>query len=155
MTEFEIIRAELLTFLVAAVPVIELRGAIPFGLALGLSPISSFVFSYLGSLLPAPFVLLLIRRIIKRFSHLKFFVKLDEKFQIKATAHSENVKKYGWLALAVFVAIPIPGTGVWSGSVIAAFLDIRFKVAFPAIAIGNLVAGIIIMAVSGLVIWAV
>ncbi|MDO4754079.1 MAG: small multi-drug export protein, partial [Bacillota bacterium] len=104
-----------------------------------------------GSLLPAPFILLFLRPILKRLSHLPFFTKLDDRFRIKAAVHSQGVKKYGFLGLAIFVAIPLPGTGVWSGSIIAAFLDIRFRRAIPAIAIGNAVAGLLIMLISGLI----
>lgn len=147
----ETLKAELMTFLASMLPVIELRGGIPFGMALGIGPFESFLFAYFGSLLPAPFILLLLKPVLRRFSHLPFGVWLDHKFRIKATAHSNAVQKYGWLGLAVFVAIPLPGTGVWSGSVIAAFLDLRFRKSFFAIAIGNFIAGIAILAISGVI----
>lgn len=152
MSIFEVLKAELMTLLASTLPVIELRGGIPFGMALGLAPLDSFFFAFLGSLLPAPFILLLIRPVLKRLSHLRFGVWLDRKLHIKATAHSGKVKRYGWLGLAIFVAVPLPGTGVWTGSLIATFLDIRFMKAFPAIAVGNLIAGIAIMMLSGIVV---
>lgn len=151
MDIFEILKAEMTTLLASMLPIIELRGGIPFGIALGLSPYESLVFAYVGSLFPAPFILLFLRPLLRRLSHLSFFIHLDNKFRLKAAAHSKAVKRYGFLALAVFVAIPLPGTGVWSGSAIAAFLDIRFLRAFPAIAIGNAIAGLLIMLISGLI----
>lgn len=151
MSIFEVLKAELMTLFASALPIIELRGGIPFGMALGLAPFDSFLFAFLGSLLPAPFILLLIRPILKRLSHLRFGVWLDRRLHIKATAHSGKVKRYGWIGLAIFVAIPLPGTGVWTGSLIATFLDIRFRRAFPAIAIGNAIAGLLIMLISGLI----
>ncbi len=147
----EVLKAELMTALMSMLPVIELRGGIPFGMALGLDAWTSFAFAYAGSTLPAPFLLLLIRPILKKLSHFRFGMWLDDKFRIKARAHSDRVQKYGWIALAIFVAIPLPGTGVWSASAIAAFLDMRMMKALPAIAIGNLVAGFAIMALSGAV----
>lgn len=150
MNLFEALKAEMLTVLASALPVIELRGAIPFGMTLGLRPLDAFFFAYLGSLLPAPFLLLFVRPMLKKISHFRLGIWLDRKFRIKAAAHSKAVKRYGSIALAIFVAIPLPGTGVWSGAVLATFLDIRFKKAFPAIAAGNLVAGITILILSGL-----
>lgn len=140
-----------MTAFMSMLPVIELRGGIPFGMALGLDAWTAFIFAFAGSLLPAPFLLLLIRPVLKKLSHFRFGVWLDDKFQIKARAHSASVKKYGWIVLAVFVAVPLPGTGVWSACVIATFLDIRFRRAFPAIALGNFAAGIAIMVLSGAV----
>lgn len=151
MSIFEILKAEMTTLLASMLPIIELRGGIPFGIALGLSPYESLIFAFLGSLIPAPFILLFLRPVLRRLSHLAFFIRLDNRFRLKAAAHSKAVKRYGFLGLAVFVAIPLPGTGVWSGSVIAAFLDIRFLRAFPAIAIGNALAGVFIMLLSGLI----
>ncbi len=148
---FELLKAEIMTIFTSMLPVIELRGGIPAGLALGLSPFSASICAYLGSLLPAPFLLLLIRPILKRLSKSAFGRKIDDKLKIKATAHSKWVKKYGFFGLVLFVSIPLPGTGVWSGAMIATFLDIRFRRAFPAIALGNFIAGVIILSLSGLI----
>lgn len=142
------ISKEFTVMLTAALPVIELRGAIPVGLSLGLSPIHSFFLSFIGSIIPVPFILFTIRPIFNYLRKTKTFKKMVNKLTNKSLNKSGNIQKYGAWGLLVFVAIPLPGTGVWSGSLIAALLDMRFKLAFPAIFIGNLIAGLIIMALS-------
>lgn len=144
-----------MTVLTSMLPIIELRGGIPAGIAMGLCPLRAALFAYIGSLLPAPFLLLLIRPFLKQISHSKIGKKIDDRLKIKATAHSKLVKKYGFLGLVLFVSIPLPGTGVWSGALVATFLDIRFTRAFPAIALGNLIAGFIILSLSGLVLFTI
>lgn len=142
------ISKEFTVMLTAALPVIELRGAIPVGLSLGFSPIHSFFLSFIGSIIPVPFILFTIRPIFNYLRKTKTFKKMVNKLTNKSLNKSGNIQKYGAWGLLVFVAIPLPGTGVWSGSLIAALLDMRFKLAFPAIFIGNLIAGLIIMALS-------
>ncbi|MDO4799851.1 MAG: small multi-drug export protein [Bacillota bacterium] len=137
-----------MTFLVAALPVIELRGAIPLGVAQGLSPLYAFLAAYAGSMLPVPILLLLIRPVFKMLAHTRTGAKIVNRLSIRSIAHSKGVKKYGFAGLVLFVAIPFPGTGVWSGALAAVLLDIRFRRAFPAIALGNLIAGVIVMALS-------
>ncbi|NLN49182.1 MAG: small multi-drug export protein [Clostridiales bacterium] len=132
----------------AALPVIELRGAIPVGISLGLSPLHAAVLGFIGSMIPVPFVLFSIRPIFNYLKKTRFFRKFVDSITNRSMAKSGNVKKYGLWGLILFVAIPIPGTGVWTGSVIAAMLNMRFKWAFPAIFIGNLIAGILIMILS-------
>ncbi len=139
---------EFTVMMTAFLPVIELRGAIPVGISLGLSPIHSFVLSFIGSMIPVPFILFGARPI---FSYLKK-TKLFSNFIIKLTgssmSKSGNIKKYGVWGLLIFVAIPVPGTGVWTGSLIAALMNMRFKWTFPTILIGNLIAGLLIMGAS-------
>ena len=132
----------------AALPVIELRGAIPVGISLGLSPLHAAVLGFIGSMIPVPFVLFSIRPIFNYLKKTRFFRKFVDSITNRSMAKSGNIKKYGLWGLILFVAIPIPGTGVWTGSIIAAMLNMRFKWAFPAIFIGNLIAGILIMAIS-------
>lgn len=140
--------AEIKTFLISVLPVVELRGAIPAGIGMGLPPSDAFIIAYLGSLLPVPFLLLLLRPVFKMMARTTTGLKVVNKLKLKAVAHSGRVQRYGWIGLLIFVAIPIPGTGIWSGSLAAVVLDIRFRKAFPAIAIGNLIAGLIIMTIS-------
>ena len=132
----------------AALPVIELRGAIPVGISLGLSPLHAAVLGFIGSMIPVPFVLFSIRPIFNYLKKTRFFRKFVDSITNRSMAKSGNIKKYGLWGLILFVAIPIPGTGVWTGSIIAAMLNMRFKWAFPAIFIGNLIAGILIMILS-------
>ena len=139
---------EFAVMLTAALPVIELRGAIPVGISLGLSPLHAAVLGFIGSMIPVPFVLFSIRPIFNYLKKTRFFRKFVDSITDRSMAKSGNIKKYGLWGLILFVAIPIPGTGVWTGSVIAAMLNMRFKWAFPAIFVGNLIAGILIMALS-------
>ncbi len=144
---------EFKVMLTAALPIIELRGAIPVGISLGLSPLHATILSFIGSMIPVPFILFAIRPIFNYLKKTKLFKKLVDKITDKSIHNSDNIKKYGAWGLLAFVAIPLPGTGVWSGSLAAALLDMRFKWAFPAIFIGNLIAGMIIMWLSFGVVW--
>jgi uncharacterized membrane protein len=146
---FKYLSIELTVLLTAALPVIELKGAIPIGISLGLSPIHSAVISFFGSTFPSPFILFTIRPIFNYLKKTKIFEKIVVELTDKSMAKSGRVQKYGAWGLLIFVAVPLPGTGVWTGSLIAAMLDMRFKWAFPAIFIGNLIACIIILSLSG------
>lgn len=140
---------ELTVLLTAALPVIELRGAIPVGISLGLSPIHATIISFIGSMIPVPFILFTIRPIFNYLKTTKVFKKIVNKLTDRSMSKNSNkIQKYGVWALVLIVAIPLPGTGVWSGSLAAALLDMRFKWAFPAILLGNLIAGILIMFIS-------
>lgn len=139
---------EFTVMLVAVLPIIELRGAIPVGISLGLSPIHAAILSFIGSMIPVPFILFTIRPIFNYLKTTRIFKRVVNRLINKSTNNRIWIEKYGYLGLLMFVAIPIPGTGVWSGSLAAAFLNMRFKYAFPSIAIGNLIAGIIVMLLS-------
>lgn len=139
---------ELTVMLTAALPIIELRGAIPVGISLGLSPIHATLISLVGSMIPVPFILFSIRPIFNYLKTTRMFKKLVHKLTDKSMSKSGKIQKYGAWGLLVFVAIPLPGTGVWSGSLAAALLDMRFKWAFPAILVGNIIAAVIIMGLS-------
>lgn len=139
---------EFMIMLTAALPIIELKGAIPVGISLGLSPVHAFILSFIGSMIPVPIILFTIRPIFNYFKKTKTFRKIAYNLTDKSLNKSGNIQKYGALGLFIFVAIPLPGTGVWTGSLIAALLNMRFKLAFPAIFFGNLIAGLFIMALS-------
>lgn len=140
---------ELTVLITAAMPVIEMRGAIPVGISLGLSPLHAAVLSFAGSMIPVPFILFGIRPIFNYLNATKLFKKLVDKLTESSKAkNSEVIRKYGVWALILIVAIPLPGTGVWSGSLIAALMGLRFKWAFPAILLGNVLAGILIMGIT-------
>lgn len=145
---FSIISTEFVVIFTAALPVIELRGAIPVGISLGLSPQHAALLGFIGSMLPAPFILFAIRPIFNFLKGTKAFKNIVHRLTNKSMNKSANIQKYGAWGLFLFVAIPLPGTGVWTGSLIAALLDMRFKLAFPAIFFGNLVAGALIMGIS-------
>ena len=142
-------RIELTVLLTAAVPMIELRGAIPVGIALGMSPFHAAVVSFFGSLLPAPFLLLWIRPVFEKLRQTRLFRGLIERLTARSLQKDgHRLQRYGAWGLVLLVAIPLPGTGVWSGSLAAALLDIRFRWAFPAIVAGNFLAAVAVMLLS-------
>ncbi len=145
----DFISIELTVLLTAALPVVELRGAIPVGISLGLSPLHAAVLGFIGSMIPVPIILFAARPVFNYLRQTRLFRKLVGRLTDNSRRNRDKIQKYGVWGLIVLVAIPLPGTGVWSGSLAAALLDMRFKLAFPAILVGNLIAGIIIMALSG------
>lgn len=145
----EFLSIEFTVILTAALPVIELRGAIPVGVSLGLTPVHASILSLLGSMIPVPFILFGIRPVLNYLKNTKFFRKLAVGLTNKSINNNgHKIQKYGAWGLVIIVALPFPGTGVWSGSLLAALLDIRFKWAFPAILFGNIIAAMIIMGIS-------
>ena len=138
----------LLTFGTAMVPVIELRGAIPVGVAAGLPPAVACVTAILGNLVPVPFIMLLVRRIFDWLRDTRFFGPKIAWLERRAHLKGRLVRKYRLLGLVILVGIPLPGTGAWTGALVAALLDIRLRTALPAILLGLVVAGGITTAVT-------
>ena len=142
----------LLTFLVSVVPVIELRGAIPIGYREedGLAGLLLIIaVAIIGDMRPVPFIILLIKKI---FAFIRRKIpKLNgmiTKLENKALSKANTVQKYAFWGLFIFVAIPFPGTGAWTGALIAAMLDMRLKKAVPSIFLGVVTAGIILAVVT-------
>lgn len=139
----------LLTAAVSMAPVVELRGGIPFGTALGLGYWQALAAGVLGNMIPVPFIIVYIRRFFRwtreRFPKLGGAVaRLEDRAHLKGRA----VTKYRYLGLYILVTIPFPGTGAWTGALVAALLDIRLKNAIPAIFLGVLSAGFIMTVLS-------
>lgn len=133
------------TTLVSLVPVLELRAGIPFGVALGLTHWQAFLAAVVGNLIPLPFIVVYIRRIFQWMRrHLPALDKLVDRLERKAHLKGRKVNKYKYLGLMVFVAIPLPGTGGWTGALAAAFLDMPLRRAMPTIVLGILIAGFLI-----------
>ncbi|MBR2448295.1 MAG: small multi-drug export protein [Clostridia bacterium] len=131
------------------VPIIELRGALPMATGAGLDWRIAIVVAIIGNLVPVPFIIMFIRKIFAWMrKQNNFFGKVVEKLENKAFSKRDTIDKYGPWGLWLFVAIPLPGTGAWTGALIAAMLDIPLKKSFPAIAIGVITAGIIVAFVS-------
>ncbi len=133
------------TALMSMVPVVELRGGIPFGVSLGLPVWVAFLASVVGNMVPVPFIIVYIRSIFA-FMRKKMprFNSLVDKLEKKAHLKGDLVTKYRFLGLCILVAIPLPGTGAWTGALVAAFLDMRLRDSVPAIALGVVIAGLII-----------
>ena len=139
----------LLTFLVAMVPVVELRGAIPFGVVRGLNLWTAIIASMLGNLIPVPFIILFIRKIFAWMrAHMPKLDGLGIRMEKKAEKNRAAVEKYAFWGLVILVAIPLPGTGAWTGALVAAMMEMRLKRAFPAIAIGVAIAGVIVSVIT-------
>ena len=142
-----------ITFIVSMLPVIELRGAIPVGVGMGLSYFESFIISFIGNIIPVYFIVKYIRPLFDFFSRWKFFKKIIDWATEKATRkieESEKLQNFVSLGLFLFVAIPVPGTGAWIGSLIANFLDLPPKKAILPIIAGVLTAGIIVLAITAI-----
>lgn len=133
------------TMLVSMLPIIELRGGIPFGVALGLNPWAAFFASVVGNLLPLPFIVVYIRRIFLWMRrHMPRLNDLVDKLERKAHLKGRKVTRYKYLGLMIFVAIPLPGTGGWTGALAAAFLNMPLRKAMPAMSAGVLIAGFLV-----------
>lgn len=139
----------LLTFFMAMLPIVELRGSIPVGVALGLDVRYSLLLSLIGNILPVPFIIVFIRRILVWLqTKSKWLDRVIKKKVEKTMRHQDLIIKYELIGLMILVAIPLPGTGAWTGALFAAFLDLRLKNAFPAILLGVIIAGIIVTIIT-------
>ena len=137
------------TFLISMLPIVELRGGLPAGVAMGLPIPEAFLAAFLGNMLPVPFIILFIRKIFKFIRvHIPRLGALVDRLEQKAYSKSDKVVQYETWGLLAFVAIPLPGTGAWTGALIAAVLDLRLKRAIPVITLGVLIAGCIITALT-------
>lgn len=139
------LKVRLITFLMAMVPVVELRGAIPYGVVSGLSVPEAFLLAVIGNLLPIPILVVFTRKVFEWLrTKSEWLDKLVKRLEAKADKNKALVEKYEFFGLMLLVAIPLPGTGAWTGALVAAMLDMRLKIAMPAIIVGVLVAGIIV-----------
>ena len=138
----------MMTFVTAMVPVVELRGAIPLGVAAGLPPAVAAVTAMIGNLVPVPFILLLVRKIFRLLRRVSWLGSRIDKLEKRAHLKGRTVKKYRTLGLVLLVAISLPGTGAWTGALVADVMDIRMKTALPAITVGVIIAGCITTAVT-------
>ena len=135
----------LITFLLAAVPLIEQRGAIPYGvLSGGLTPLVAFAVALVGSLLPVPFILLLFNKIYAFLLRYKFFSKIVKLIDKKIDKNRAVFEKRQEIALIIFIAIPLPTTGLWTGSAIASFLKFDFKKSIICSVIGGTISAALI-----------
>ena len=137
---------EWIIFIISLFPILELRGGLIAAGLLGVPWAKAFAICFVGNMLPVPFILLFIRKIFEVMKRSKAFEKIVIKMEKKAEKNGEKVKKYELLGLFILVAIPLPGTGAWTGALVAALMDIRLKKSIPAIALGVVAAGLIVSA---------
>lgn len=140
--------AILTTFFVAMVPVIELRGALPIGVGMGLPPLAAAGLAVVGNLMPIPFILVLLQYVFDFLRNKKYTKKMIAWLEAKAEKHRGTIDKYGWLGLVILVAIPLPGTGAWTGALVASCFKMNKRQSFAAIVAGVLIAGVIVLAVT-------
>ncbi len=126
------------------VPVLELRGAIPLGVAAGMPPLAALLVAIAGNMVPVPFIILFIRRVFHWLRDKGKIGALVEKLERRAEQKSDVVKKYAGIGLLLLVAIPLPGTGAWTGALVAALMNMRLKRALPDIFLGVVIAGFVI-----------
>ena len=146
----DILGAHLGVLFCSMIPIIELRGAIPLGAALSLPWWQSYLFAVLGNMLPVPFILLFIKRFIAFMtkSRIKFFNKFGNWLTRKAEKNRERIEKYSFWGVCLFVAIPLPITGAWTGSLVAATIDMKPHKAFLSCLLGVMLAGVIMTLAS-------
>ena len=135
-------------FCMSMVPVVELRGAIPLGVAAGLHPLAAAAAAVLGNMVAVPFILLLLRQVFALLRRVPWLGEKVDWLEHRAHLKGRMVRKYRLLGLMLLVAVPLPGTGAWTGALVAVMLDIRFRNALPAIALGVLAAGAVVTAAT-------
>ncbi len=136
------------TYFFAMLPIIELRGAIPYGLAQGLSTGWVYVTSVLGNMTPIPFILIFLRHIFRWLKTYRRTAPIIEWLESRAYLKGEKVEKYKMMGLFILVALPLPGTGAWTGALVSAILEIPLRKSFPIIFLGVCTAGIFMLLLS-------
>lgn len=141
---------QMVVFIISLMPVLELRGGLLAASMLGMKPLESYILCIIGNILPIPFILWLINGIIRRMqnSKIKLFRGMSGWLHKKIEKNKGQVERLGFWGLVLFVAIPFPGTGAWTGALIASFLEMERKKALLACLIGILIASVIMMAIS-------
>ena len=135
-------------FIISMIPLLELRGGLLAASLLKISAAKAIPLCIVGNIIPIPFILLFIRQIFKVLKKTKLFRGLIIRLENRAMKKSDQVKKYEFWGLMLFVGIPLPGTGAWTGSLIAALLGMKFKKAFPAVIVGICMATVIMWFIS-------
>ncbi len=134
---------EFIAFIISVLPVLEIRGGMIAARLMEIPFLKAFLICYLGNMVPIPFIILFIRKIFDFLRRYPFFEKIIVKLEAKTDKNKDKILRYKSWGLLIFVAIPLPGTGGWTGALMAALLDIRFRRALPLIAVGVLIAGFI------------
>ncbi len=140
---------EAIVFIISMIPILELRGALLVaGPLLGVPVAKAIPLCIIGNIIPVPFILLLITPVFNWMKGTKLFKPMVTKLESKAMSKSDQIEKYEFWGLVLFVGIPLPGTGAWTGSLIAALLGVKFKKAFPAVILGIFMATVIMWFIS-------
>jgi uncharacterized membrane protein len=130
---------------IGILPVAELRGAIPVAISVYHFPwYTAYLLGVIGNLIPIPFILLFLNSIIPVLRRIPFMDRLINWFFARTRRKGKMVERYEWLGLMLFVAIPLPFTGAWTGAILAVLMGLRFRYAFSSVAVGVLVAGVLV-----------
>ena len=146
----ETVGKELCVLFCSMLPIIELRGAIPLGAALGLPWWQNYLIAVVGNMLPVPIILLFVKAVLNWMAkcRVKLFNKIANKMFEKAEKNREKIEKYAFWGLTLFVAIPLPATGAWTGTLVASLFDMKFWKSLLAAFIGVLIAGVVMTLIS-------
>ena len=139
---------EILVFIISLMPILELRGGLIAAALLDLNPVTSYIISIIGNILPVPFILWFINSILEWMRKSKKFSKIAKWLDKKVHKNKDTIEKYGFWGLVLFVGIPLPGTGAWTGCLVAAVLEMDRKKSLLAAALGIMMASIIMMILS-------
>ena len=139
---------QILVFIISLMPILELRGGLLAASLLGLDPIPSYIISVLGNIIPIPFILMFMASILNWMKKRKKLKKIALWLDKKVEKNRSKIEKYGFWGLVLFVGIPLPGTGAWTGCLVASVLEMDKKKSFLAAMIGVIMASIIMMIIS-------
>ena len=139
---------EIVVFIISMIPILELRGGLIVSSLLQVPITTAIPLCIIGNIIPIPFILLFIKQIFKWMKKIRLFRGLIERLENRAMSKSDNIRKYEFWGLVLFVGIPLPGTGAWTGSLIAALLDVDFKKAVLAELLGIAIATVIMSILS-------
>lgn len=140
----DVIPPELISFIVSLLPILELRGGLIAANLLGVKLVPAFIICFIGNMLPIPFILFFIRKIFDWLRDKKGLGKVVRYCENKADKNKDKIDKYGLWGLLILVAVPLPGTGAWTGALVAALMKLDIKKSLPVIAAGVVIAGIIV-----------
>lgn len=143
-----ILGKKIIVFIISLMPILELRGGLLAASLLGLDPIPSYIISVIGNIIPVPFILIFMGKILKWMKTRKKLKKFANWLDKKVAKNKEKIEKFGFWGLVLFVGIPLPGTGAWTGCLVASVLEMDKKKSFIATMIGVLMASIIMMLIS-------
>ena len=139
---------EAIVFIISMIPILELRGGLVAASLMNIDIVRAIWYCVIGNIIPVPFILLLNTPIFNWLKRTELFRPMVEKLENRALGKSEQIEKYQFWGLVLFVGIPLPGTGAWTGSLVASLLGIKFKKAFPAVLLGIVMATVIMSIAS-------
>ena len=143
-----VVSKEMIVFIISMVPILELRGGLVAASLLKIPLFQAVGLCIAGNIIPVPFILAFITPIFNWMKKTRWLKPKIEKLEAKSMGKSEQIQKYEFIGLMLFVGIPLPGTGAWTGALVAALLDIRMRHALPAIFLGVAIAGALVTAVT-------